>query len=65
LEETRKLKELNSVFNSRTLNQNINEIITVKQRLAQTSTELQHNVNEAIKLKEKISKVNFFKPIGI
>jgi len=57
MEETRKLKELNSAFNSRTLNQNIHEIISVKQRLTQTGTELQHNLNESNKLKEQISKV--------
>jgi hypothetical protein len=56
MEETRKLKELNSAFNSRTLNQNIHEIITVKQRLAQTNIELQQNCNEASKLKEHIKK---------
>jgi recombination DNA repair RAD52 pathway protein len=57
LEEVRKIKELNSAFSNKLLNQNIQEIATVKQKLTQSRTELQRNCNEAVKLKGLIAQV--------
>lgn len=54
----RKIKELNSTFSSKALYQNIQEIVTIKQKLTQTRTEHQRNLNETSKLKDQISQVN-------
>ena len=57
MEDIRKTKEINSTFNSKLLHQNIQEIVSVKQKLAQSRTELQQNCNEAKKLKDHIAQV--------
>lgn len=58
----RKIKELNATFSSRSLHQNIQEIISVKQKLTQSRTEFQRNCNETSKIKGQIAHVifNFF-----
>jgi hypothetical protein len=48
---------LNSTFNSKSLQQNIQEINNVKQKVTQSRTELQRNVNETKNLKEQTVKV--------
>ena len=58
MEEIRKIKEINSTFSSKALNQNIQDIIWVKQKLTQTRTEHQRNLNETAKLKDQITQVN-------
>ena len=58
MEEVRKIKELNSTFSSKALHSNIQEIISVKQKLTQSRTEHQRNVNETTKLKDQISQVD-------
>jgi hypothetical protein len=58
LEEMRKMKELNSAFNNKSLYQNIQDITMVKQKLNQSRTELQRNFNETSKLKEQITSVS-------
>lgn len=52
----KKTKELNSTFNNKTLNQNIQDINATKQHFTQSRTEFQRNINETIKLKEQIAK---------
>ncbi len=52
----RKTKELNTTFNNKTLNQNIQDINATKQRFTQSRTDFQRNINETIKLKEHIAK---------
>ena len=54
----KKTKELNLTFNSRGLHQNIQDIITLKQKLKQSRTEMQRNFNEANNLKGQISQVH-------
>ena len=58
MEEIRKIKELNSTFSSKALNQNIQDILSVKQKLTQTRTEHQRNLNETGKLKDQITQVS-------
>lgn len=52
----KKTKELNLTYNSRGLHQNIQDIITLKQKLKQSRTEMQRNFNEATKLKGQIGQ---------
>ena len=53
----KKIKELNVTFTSRALHQNIQDIITLKQKLKQSKTDMQRNLNETNKLKGQISQV--------
>ena len=54
----KKTKELNLTYNNKGLQENIQEILTTKQKLTQTKTEVQHNLNETIKLKNNVQLVN-------
>jgi len=56
----KKTKELNLTFTSRGLHQNIQDIITLKQKLKQSKTDLQRNFNEASSLKDQIGQVNYY-----
>ena len=57
-DEMKKTKELNLTYNNKGLQENIQEILTTKQKLTQTKTEVQHNLNETIKLKNNVQLVN-------
>jgi len=50
----RKIKDLNLTFKRKALNQNIQDIITLKQKLKQSKTEMQRNLNETNNLKEQL-----------
>ena len=56
----KKTKELNLTFTSRGLHQNIQDIITLKQKLNQSKTDLQRNFNEASSLKDQIGQVYYY-----
>jgi hypothetical protein len=56
----KKTKELNLTFTSRGLHQNIQDIITLKQKLKQSKTDLQRNFNEASSLKDQIGQVYYY-----
>ncbi len=58
LEEIKKTKELNLSYNNKDLNQNIQEISKIKQKLTHSKTELQRNYNECSKLKNHVTQVN-------
>lgn len=56
----KKTKELNLTFTSRGLHQNIQDIITLKQKLKRSKTDLQRNFNEASSLKDQIGQVYYY-----
>jgi hypothetical protein len=55
----RKTKDLNATFNCKAIQQNIQDITSIKQRLTQTRTDFQRNSNETNRLKENLSQVFF------
>jgi hypothetical protein len=60
LEDMRKIKDLNSIYTNKPMLRNGDEIINIKQLLAQSNTNIQRLGNEANKLKNLTSQVRIF-----